>query len=571
MRTQIRNHHQNPCYCEKKRTSLMAVTWLLMGLSLITWGCGDDDGTSTTTTESRNVLIDLTKAKVGEQYIIVPYILGDTNLINGKATENAVSFSFYSEGGTTVSLLKQNHLTHSQPQTDHSLRTLINRFDPGNPGSIKRTQEYLQSKNFLSSPSIWSAGFETWRNNFPQQTLIQNMYLTQTSACPNTFYTVGSESAIDTSALTKREHTDYCLIYLSDTGVSEPDPDTVETSITKAISAYKTIFNSDLSTAVAGYTFKPLIVVLPFNDENYWPSGLSNISGAFSAAMSAKNLLPTIYLASDQKPSGASAENEQDNFHATLAHELFHAVFNYSRSWLKNNGDGPADTVAIDEGLAHLCEDILGYGPLNFPNFAGAFLTKFPSLAVGDQSTAIFDDSQESLEDIQRGAAHTFLYYLVSKKGGITFDNGVVNGGEGLSFLQDFFNSSGGVAGLAEAYGIDWAESFEYYLAALSVNNSDFGTTVHDVQELTDNTDLRGSINKYGMKFTNFEDLPPLAERVGGEPYYETADPQNMTDIPLHYYEVAPYLISITEENSRFSVIFDSYQINAGASLIRVK
>ena len=139
----------------------------------------------------------------------------------------------------------------------------------------------------------------------------------------------------------------------------------------------------------------------------------------------------------------------------------------------RGDGTAEADTVSIDEGLAHLMEDMLGYGALNFDDYAATFLTQFAAAASFD--LAIFDETQSLLADENRGAAQTLFYYLVSQQGGVSFNSGKPNGGGGLDFIRSFIsNPTRGVAGIEAALGSNWSTTFSNYLEALNLNNTNF-------------------------------------------------------------------------------------------------
>ncbi|SMF67056.1 hypothetical protein [Pseudobacteriovorax antillogorgiicola] len=543
--------------------------------------CGnDDDGENPTESNDQSIYsVDLSSASEGDQYIITPYILGDTSTINGKLATSAGSYSI-SVSGTSLQLMKpKTWLTPSQNQYDfdHNLRTLLNRFNPNDKASRERTYQGLktleeQYLNLRHTKPNWSHGFlqlektiKATKNRPPR------IPLQSSSSCPSTFYTPASDTEYSINDVNvvaqKNDEDDYCLIYIESTSASEQDSIKVQTSIQTAISTYRTIFDSQFDQSFSAYQFKPFIVVVDTDDEDYWPASLVNLSGAFLSELSITHQRPTIFIAANQNLSGDLTDAAATaSFHSTIAHELFHAVFHFYRVWVQGNGSGEPDTVSIDEGLAHLMEDILGYGESNFSTFAGAFLATFIV-----SSYAVFDETQDVLADVNRGAAHTFFYYLVSQKGGITFSNGKPSGGDGLTFLRSIVTgSTSGVAGVEAAYGSTWKTAFSNYLEALNVNNTTFEETVHDLQTVTAVTNSLGETANYGMSFTNFGDLVTLEERLADESY-TSFDPSSLTDISLDYYQAFPYLLTVGSGDSSFIVTYGEAYTNSGVSVVRVK
>ncbi|NRA65158.1 MAG: hypothetical protein HRU19_11790 [Pseudobacteriovorax sp.] len=558
--------------------------WPILISSLWFSACGGESDSNSDPVETNKSVfnIDLSDAEAGDQYIISPFILGDTATINGKTSSVAGTFTISSDSATELNIYAIGPLGEGlrakrrTPNSDrHILRTIINREDPSRFKDAEAFAKSVEKKYQLDFHLSGKLNFDKWYVSSKSHRKLteprNNPQLTQTSSCPSSVYLYQKEDPIETAGLTKREGDDYCLLYIGNTGISETDPNNVVTSINRAFTTFKTITGDDFTETVSGYSYKPIFIVLPTDDPTYWPAELVEVFGAFSSSDTRRNLQPTIYLASDQLVAGDSLDDPTAAFHSVLAHEFGHSVLDYKRVWVQGEGEGEAETLSIDEGFAHLMEDINGYGPLNFEEYAGSFLIGYS--IEGDESVAIFDETVSGLEftSLMRGAAQTFFYYLTSQKGGITFgDDGYISGGDGLTFLQAFYNSTGAVAGLETAYGSSWSEAFSNYLAALWVNNSDRGSAVHNVQTPTTNKNLQGVASQYGMNFNNFDFLPTLAERLSDE-NYTPLNTAELTDVPLDYYQIKPLHITVTETNKELLLVFKEAYDNAGVSIIRVK
>jgi hypothetical protein len=200
-------------------------------------------------------------------------------------------------------------------------------------------------------------------------------------------------------------------------------------------------------------------------------------------------------------------------WHGTLAHELQHAIIDYYR--LHRSQGGVPETPAVDEGLAHYMEDLFGYGEENFKDFAKAYLdvwseTNPPVLHASDSGK------------IERGGAWLLWYYLISQKGGVTFTDGTVSGGDGLELVRSVVQNASqrGPAGLAAKFGKDWVETVAGFFGAVVVDGSSIPAKppIFVVQDPQPVVDLTGNTTKkYGMHFNNFGGLAavrPFADKM---------------------------------------------------------
>ena len=546
--------------------------------TIVLSSCGNSDSNKTSTSTDQSVFnVDLSSASAGDQYIIMPFILGDTSTINGKTSDSAGSFTASSTGASLRIMTPSNTSTlHDNHQAQ--LKTLVNRFAPSERNNRIKTYQAIQDiKTNLSlrdgETHRLGEGFMRLEQTIQEANRFKSSYPLQTTTCPTSFFSLASDSAIDIngSDVYKYENEDFCLVFLESTVASEQNVTNIELSIQNAIDNFKVIFDTDFTETVSNYSFKPLIVVAPSDNTNYWPASLESLSVVLASTLSSSHQRPTIYLAADQTISGSSETDAADNFHGTIGHELFHAVFNYYRIWVNSDGTGDADTVSIDEGLAHFIEDLLGYGPVNFDAYASAFLAEYPG-SHELELISIFDDTQTELANVNRGAAQTFFYYLMSQKGGITFTDGKATSGGGLEFIRTFVKgTTPGVAGLEAAYGSTWKTAFSDYLEALQVNGSDLAASKHSIQSPEENKNLIDGASTFGMQFSNYSGLATLNERLASGSYSEPFTPEEMIGVSLNYYELAPYILTITDDGPSFVLTFAEGYTNAGVSVVKVK
>jgi hypothetical protein len=129
---------------------------------------------------------------------------------------------------------------------------------------------------------------------------------------------------------------------------------------------------------------------------------------------------------------------------ATACHELQHLV-NFSRKTLQyiDSPNPPFETVAVNEGLSHLAEDLCGYN-LSGGNviFAHRYLEAAPSTLTSGSDT---------IE--QRGGMYLLLRFLFEQAGGADFSSSVRDLG-GIRFLQNLIASSdSGLENVANVFG----------------------------------------------------------------------------------------------------------------------
>lgn len=524
---------------------------IFLSTALCVGGCGsdkkntgkDEPGDATYTSYYKGGQVTFSKEDVGKNFVLMPFQLGDLTKIEGGSDEK---FTFKGQKqaasglvdeadlGTRSSILAKPRIM-TPAEVDHNLRTLLNRFDSSkgmNQGawfwsltrsldSTLKSQSEGTNEAFLAEDQNASGIEAFYRRAASKKVTLEStprpLNLTN-NGCPTTNMIVPDarnpaetdEAVIPAGGVVS--DAEFCIVYLSDPK-TEPSKDKISASVRQILKIYKkVVYNDTFPQAADGYQFKPIFVVVDFGDSAKWPQIESlQVSGVFLQEPSKVQKQPILYMASDssriKKNRTAVLDPSLENrkWHGTLAHELQHAILDYYRV---HRSKGLSELPAIDEGLAHYMEDLFGYGEENFADWAKAFLDLWV-----DTNLPVLHAS--SSEKFARGGGWLLWYYLISQKGGVTFTDGVVSGGDGLNFVRAVVQNASqkGPAGLAATFGRDWTETIANFLGAIVVDGSSVPVKpkkflVQDPQPIVD---LTGNANKkYGMHFNNFAGLAPV-------------------------------------------------------------
>jgi hypothetical protein len=362
---------------------------------------------------------------------------------------------------------------------------------------------------------------------------------------------------------------EYCLAILSDL-MTETDKEKIKATVQTVLTSFKDVVYGDEFAAVNGYTFKPVIVIVDFSDEDLWPASAAyQIAGAFLSEQTETTKMPMLYMPSDLSevtingtPVGGEEETNRAKWHGTIAHELQHAAMHYYRV---EKGGVENENVTVDEGIAHFFEDVYGYGAENFDTFAKAYLQAWGLNGV----PALHSEEAKALN---RGGAHSLFYYLMSQQGGVEYDAGTIKGGGGLEFLAKIVKNTAatGPDNIAAAFGGDWLDTMGNFYGALVVDGAglkgapneyvcaDPKTGVHDLTGKTDKT--------FGMHFNGFKDLPALGDYSA----YAVAETDATDEIT--FYATYPMLYAADGGAATVTLtISDTDQENVGATVVRIK
>lgn len=179
-----------------------------------------------------------------------------------------------------------------------------------------------------------------------------------------------------------------------------------------------------------------------------------------------------------QIPSGTQPDEFYD---ATVAHEVFHLI-HFGRKTLARlaSSDGRAyidETTFLSEGLAHLAEEIVGWGICTAP-LAEIYLRCVGRTSVagggtdeGECATVGGDDSLP-----RRGASMLFLLRALERAGGLHYSETKVDGidGPGLAYLRELVDGDRtGIDNLERAGREDFFGAYARFVATLALDGTD--------------------------------------------------------------------------------------------------
>lgn len=580
------------------------------------------------------ISINLADFAAGQRLVLMPFALGSTDTIDGS---NASLFnmtwniaqqpktSSQSFGSDFIDF--QNDLAVWQPETgdsadlgspdlggrgDHFWRSFWNRFDPldRQPTNDDLTQtmvnNWLQDASSLSNQDGDDGLLERLNGHrsalsklgalakqSPPQTTKTGEFSTQnfstallSGGCPTIFYLPGSSKVDDST--TYEEYSissseiasyfdgdDHCIVFMTNP-VSESSIETIKASVRAVLDRYKTVIYQDTFSAIGTYSFKPLIVIADFSGPQ-WPPASTNkelqIAGAFFKGLSTQMKRPALYIASDltKLSTPFPAASAKSLFHSTIAHEMQHAIMDYFKN--RKAGKG-SETLALDEGYAHLMEDVFGYGTDNFDSYAKPYLAVVPD---GIEGALKGNGAAGALPNISRGAAQSFLYYLASRQGGFAVSSGVIAESGGLAFIRAAVTSKAlGVANLSAQFDLkkagarDWTDAVGGYFCSLIVDGLsgiESYSTGFDAADPQDTiTDLTGTKGKtFGLQFNNFRGIKETQGQLKA-----LSSPTYKDGVEVSYYQTQPLLHGV--EANQKAIAFDIPETtNSGVAVVRVK
>ncbi len=188
-----------------------------------------------------------------------------------------------------------------------------------------------------------------------------------------------------------------------------------------------------------------------FNQADFFKYNNDISSDAYNPASNEMDILYAAIPVSETD-SAYSAES----IIVTIGHELTHAANFTNKTWTRIAAGGsvvPYEELFLDEGLAHLSENLTGCG-ISGGNilFFNLFLNDTASYSFCDVNVIGQSDSAG-----MRGAMTLFMSWLFWKKGGMSWDtdnSALVTDAGGIEFLQKLVRSeSVGWDSIGNAYG----------------------------------------------------------------------------------------------------------------------
>lgn len=547
--------------------------------------CGQGWVTSFSTDSTE---IDFKDAPAGAEFVVMPYVIGDATKVEGSTEEKfevTLDPGPTAASGLRLTTIKDDALalrerSYDWQALDADRRHLVHSFRPelGDaqaPGfweTARRVDRALATMDGWSlAPGQPGPVEASYREALQQpRRSMRSLRNLAAASCPQAGDEVvvpyGNRSSKDVAVKEASDETDFCYVVVSDP-VTESDSAAIKASVKEVLRRFKSAsFYNDTFQPIGEFTFKPFVIIVAFDDQTVWPDASTSpgLQGAgFYVPHTAEDAgAPTLYMAADfsKVVGGPKADDVTSKpiWHATIAHEMQHAVMDYYRGRQEKR----AETAALDESIAHFFEDLFGYGAERF-SFPTDFFALFP---YGSQAFMSSGNSDKA----DRGAGQAFLYYLTSQKGGFTKDaDGYISGGDGLKYLIEVVKNStqAGTVNLAAKHGGTWIETVGNYLGALILD----GTAVPGIADkykvaepITGVKDLNGNATKtFGMRYNLFGGL------VDRFKDYEAVTA--MQKFELHFYETKPVKVTLTKSGQKLKVSLSAEQPGSAVSVVRIK
>lgn len=534
------------------------------------------DGTAT---------IDFKEDQSGQEFILLPYYLGNIEKING-ASEESSDFIISGPSLSLIQTFQDKTKTYMTPHDKSYLaekltKMVYNQFEPER-GIHQKTGFWNIVSHLETIINEESSGL-TEKRAYLKNSLLQSgrylvdrkknkhLKLVNEQSClgsegedSSPYLTMDDNNPPETTIKNVIEHDEYCMLFLQNDGYAIKNKLSIQASIEKSISMFKNIIHN-----ISVFPEKPIIFKPNFFFTK--PSDIisgSDVTGVYIHALSKFNDRPVLVITHDLNSIGKDETIENiGEFYATLVHELQHAIHSYYRSHTSQ------DEIYIDEGLAHLIEDIAGYSDNNnFSSYAFSWLLTRSSGEFPFFSTGSYTFNQDSDFDSKaRGAAHSFFYYLASQKGGFNTEKHTITNSDGLSFIGKISRSgNNGLKNISDIYqntDLSWSHLIGNYLVSLFLdNNPEISNPASQHKIYTarnDIEDFQGISNKsFGMNYNNFKNLetgtdPSMLSQLKSETF------------SLRHYQTKPLYLKVSSEMT--SVTIKSSAENAMIAYFRVK
>lgn len=521
-----------------------------------------------------SVTVAFPEATVGEEYLVMPYALGDIATVRGDDEKTVFNFTVEAAKGSVLGIqpLLDNKFAlkgfagsaasalMSDLELQHAKRSILNRFDSRKSGgqgddfwqlvrNVDR-EDARRSENGVESHDTFESVLKASEKNSLTEVRTAKKLSLLDAVCPSGEITIPlldgkgkGAQGLDITGATVIDGTDFCIVIVDQPTATTADE--IKTIAADLIATYKAKVYNNAFAPKDGITFKPVIAVIDFNNAAKWPAAIKNLFGVFSADTTEDAEKPMLYMPTTLAGL-TDAATIKNNWYATLAHELQHANMNYFRKYA--SATKVEEIPALDEGLAHYFEDFFGFGDLGFSTFAGTYLSLWYNEAP------MITDGEAGDTNAGRGAAQSLWYYLTSQKGGVDFDDGKPTGYCGVEFLRAAANSTqNGPQGLATAFGGDWTTTVGNFFGALALDGSSSleVPSRYRTQEIEkDVKNLIGNTSTYGYSFNGYgsmkKDISWDADRQ------LTALPKVMEDVP--YYAPAPFVYKVADVTAELKI-----------------
>ena len=271
----------------------------------------------------------------------------------------------------------------------------------------------------------------------------------------------------------------------------------------------------------------------------------------------------------------------EELFDATLAHEAFHLI-NFGQKSLKilmqTNGQSiVTEDTFLNEGLAHLAEEITGWGVCTVIVTKKYLecLQKTSLAGLGDSklgNCAIFSPDGDSLA--RRGGAMLFLLYLFQQTGGAVYSEALAGdvSGAGITLLNQMNRSpTTGLKNIESSSGRSFFIWYADFVAAVAVDST---TTLSPSRFRFDDvvtdtfTHLPRNIR---MSIARVDPSGDTYEITGPADFREiTAAESIPSPTPLYFTGANFFKLSISPGGEKRLVFSDTDHLGLGATVIKI-
>ncbi len=224
-----------------------------------------------------------------------------------------------------------------------------------------------------------------------------------------------------------------------------------------------------------------------FDDRDYMDSSMVGSAGKEYEGASG-NEADILWVRSIGAVGDCESEASVEKILGTMAHEYQHLI-SYGRRVYAKNKTAAKELLWLDEGIAHLAEDLTGYGSGNYSVIA-KYLDMFNDVSFSASYPSTGSTAEQHVAG--RAAAYLFLRYIFESLGGATYSASDdeskaadIKDEGGIAFLQKLYNSDyAGLSNVAQASGKKIADIMADYVEELLFDGIEegrgFATPVDD-------------------------------------------------------------------------------------------
>jgi len=475
-------------------------------------------------------------------YVGVGYTLGDSAAQNaGAETGTKVVL----DNKSKISLTSKNFLPETM-DLDYLRRLIANRYFRGATDQdpiwdmIRSYDEAAQVQSLTGSSSLYDWFKEDQRKSSQTSSLPLSTQV-PSGLCPEGNVDLGAYGGtiVPASKLTGKK---ACVIVkdnLSGTVTAEE----IKTWTDSIMDRYDEIFG--VLPTVNSFVPSPWVVLM---DTTSIPS-LATTLGAFVVAPSDANKRPILIINTSQ----INGTTSRIDTLGTMAHEIYHGISYYYKVVVNKK---TLETVAIDEGIAHVMEDLFG----NSAKIETGWTSSFIGAALDSIYPVLNAWSAGFSVPQARGGAHSFMYFLTDMFGGFSLSTTTpaspTASGSGIFLLRDLIRSPNiGVSNIETITGFKIPQLIGDFVATIILDKSSIKSQSErwTLKAPFGLTAISGDKVEIGHRFTyDVSTLSALGE----------------DDLESPYYVLNGFLWT---QSGTKKLVFGSSDVNAGLTLVRIK